>query len=96
MVAPISHRVCRRGYRAQQNRPCKHEIAKLIDILKGDRIGRIVFAGESYVQCPLTLDYGAAKMFLSAVSTGWGDSGTAQDAIKQASEASAPKHASTK
>ncbi|HON11229.1 MAG TPA: VWA domain-containing protein [Chitinispirillaceae bacterium] len=67
----------------------KHEIAKLIDMLKGDRIGIIVFAGESYVQCPLTLDYGAAKMFLSAVSTGWVEvQGTALgDAIKQASEA---------
>ena len=27
-------------------------------------IGIVVFAGESFVQCPLTLDYGAAKMFL--------------------------------
>lgn len=67
----------------------KHEISKLIDALKGDRIGIIVFAGESFVQCPLTLDYGAAKMFLNAVSTGWVEvQGTAlADAIKQASEA---------
>jgi Ca-activated chloride channel homolog len=49
----------------------KHEIGKLIDMLRGDRIGLVVFAGESFVQCPLTLDYGAAKMFLNAVSTGW-------------------------
>ena len=67
----------------------KHEIAKLIDNLQGDRIGIIVFAGESFVQCPLTLDYGAAKMFLEAVSTGWVElQGTAlADAIKQAAEA---------
>jgi len=67
----------------------KHEIAKLLDLLKGDRMGLIVFAGESYVQCPLTLDYGAAKMFLDAVSTGWVQiQGTAlADAIKQAAEA---------
>ena len=49
----------------------KHEISKLIDLLRGDRFGLVVFAGESFVQCPLTLDYGAAKMFLNAVSTGW-------------------------
>jgi len=49
----------------------KHEVAKLIDMLKGDRFGLIVFAGESFVQCPLTLDYGAAKMFLDAVNTDW-------------------------
>ena len=49
----------------------KFEIARFIDLLKGDRVGLIVFAGESYVQCPLTLDYGAAKMFLDAVTTDW-------------------------
>jgi Ca-activated chloride channel family protein len=49
----------------------KFEIARFIDMLKGDRVGLIVFAGESYEQCPLTLDYGAAKMFLNAVTTDW-------------------------
>lgn len=63
----------------------KHEIAKLIGMLRGDRIGLVVFAGESFVQCPLTLDYGAATMFLDAVSTGWVErQGTAlADAIEQ-------------
>jgi Ca-activated chloride channel family protein len=67
----------------------KHEISKLIDNLKGDRIGITVFAGESFVQCPLTLDYGAAKMFLDAVATDWVQiQGTNfSQAIKQASDA---------
>ena len=67
----------------------KHEVAKLIDLLKGDRIGLVVFAGESFVQCPLTLDYGAAKMFLDAVTTGWVErQGTAlAEAIASATEA---------
>ncbi len=52
-------------------RRAKHEITKLIDLLKGDRIGLIVFAGESFVQTPLTVDYGAAKLFLDAVNTDW-------------------------
>jgi Ca-activated chloride channel homolog len=66
----------------------KFEIARFIDMLKGDRLGLIVFAGESFVQCPLTLDYGAAKMFLSSVNTDWVDvQGTnIADAIKQAVE----------
>jgi Ca-activated chloride channel family protein len=45
----------------------KYEISKLIHRLKGDRIGLIVFAGEAYVQFPLTSDYSAANLFLSAV-----------------------------
>ena len=42
----------------------KHEIEGLIDRLKGDRIGLIAFSGVAFVQCPLTLDYSAAKIFL--------------------------------
>lgn len=47
----------------------KHEIESLIDKLKGDRIGLIAFAGVSFVQCPLTLDYGAAKIFLDIMDS---------------------------
>ncbi len=67
----------------------KHEISKFIDLLKGDRIGLVVFAGESFVQCPLTLDYGAAKMFLDVVTTEWIQiQGTSlADAIRQSTKA---------
>ena len=47
----------------------KHEISTFIDRLEGDRIGLICFSGISFVQCPLTLDYSAAKMFLSDIDT---------------------------
>ena len=47
----------------------KHEISKFIDKLQGDRIGLIAFAGISHVQCPLTLDYSAAKLFLRMMDT---------------------------
>jgi len=52
-------------------RRAKYEIEQMIDLLAGDRVGLVVFAGESFVQTPLTLDYGAAKMFLDAVTTDW-------------------------
>ncbi len=42
----------------------KHEVESFIERLRGDRIGLIAFSGVSFVQCPLTLDYGAAKIFL--------------------------------
>lgn len=47
----------------------KREVFDLIEMLKGDRIGLIAFAGTSFVQCPLTLDYGACKMFLDYIDT---------------------------
>ena len=64
----------------------KFEVASLIDKLKGDRIGILTFAGNSFVQCPLTLDYSAAKMFLSIIEPGMMPKpGTAVgDAIKTA------------
>ena len=45
----------------------KHEIASLMDKMHGDRVGLVIFAGASFVQCPLTFDYSAAKLFLEAV-----------------------------
>lgn len=47
----------------------RYEIADLIDRLEGDRVGLIAFAGRSHVLCPLTLDYGAAKLFLDSATT---------------------------
>jgi len=46
----------------------KQAISKLIDKLRGDRIGIIVFAGHAYTQLPITTDYAAAKMFLNTVN----------------------------
>jgi Ca-activated chloride channel family protein len=42
----------------------KREVYDLCQMLEGDRIGLIAFAGTSFVQCPLTLDYAAFRMFL--------------------------------
>jgi len=42
----------------------RHEIGAILDRLKGDRVGLVAFAGAAFVQCPLTLDYSAARMFL--------------------------------
>src|ERR1700682_1349927 len=48
----------------------KLEVGALLDRLKGDRVGLVVFAGEAFVQCPLTSDYSAARLFLRAVDPG--------------------------
>lgn len=47
----------------------KMAVARLVDQLGNDRIGLVVFAGQAYVQLPITTDYASAKMFLSSVST---------------------------
>lgn len=45
----------------------KLEIASLVDQFAGNRIGLIAFAGSAFVQCPLTTDVSAVKMFLNAL-----------------------------
>lgn len=47
----------------------KHSIASLIQKLRGDRIGLVIFSGDAYIQFPLTTDYAAANLLLNAVST---------------------------
>jgi Ca-activated chloride channel homolog len=42
----------------------KHEIIDLLNMLEGDRIGLVAFAGTAFLQCPLTLDYEAFNLFL--------------------------------
>ena len=45
----------------------KIEVGRIIQRLDGDRIGLVAFAGDAFVQSPLTADYGAAMMFLNAM-----------------------------
>lgn len=47
----------------------KREIADLLNLLQGDRIGLVAFAGTAFLECPLTLDYAAADIFLDAIDT---------------------------
>ena len=48
----------------------KYALEKMIDLLEGDRLGLVIFAGEAYVQLPITTDYNSAKMFLSSIEPG--------------------------
>ena len=47
----------------------KLAISRLVDKLKDDKIGLIVFAGDAYTQLPITSDYNSAKLFLNSVNT---------------------------
>jgi len=45
-------------------------VSRLIDKMRDDRVGLIVFAGNAYLQMPLTIDHTAGKLFLSTINTG--------------------------
>ena len=46
----------------------KQAISRMVEKLN-DKVGLIVFAGDAYVQLPITTDYSSAKLFLSGINT---------------------------
>ena len=71
---------------------------KLIEGLKGERLGTIIFAGNAYLQMPLTTDYAAAELFIKSANPSMAPSqGTAiVDAIDLAEESFDPKNTNHK
>ena len=47
----------------------KFELKKVVEQFNSDRIGLIIFSGESYTQCPLTYDQQALFLFIESLST---------------------------
>jgi Ca-activated chloride channel homolog len=67
---------------AEDFHPNRIEAAKqvaqdFVDGRRNDRIGLIIFAGESFTQCPMTLDYRVLKNLIRKVKPGVVDDGTA-------------------
>ena len=46
----------------------KQMILKLMDQMQNDRIALVLFAGKAYMQMPLTIDHGAAAIFVSSAT----------------------------
>ncbi len=66
----VSNSMMAQDIRPNRLERAKMAITQLVDRLTNDRIGLIVFAGDAYVQLPVTSDYVSAKMFLSSISPG--------------------------
>ncbi|MEE9294914.1 MAG: VWA domain-containing protein [Phycisphaerae bacterium] len=47
----------------------KLDIKDMLEVLPGDRVGLITFAGKSALTCPLTINYGSFRLALDAVTT---------------------------
>lgn len=69
IVLDVSNSMLAEDYSPNRLDRAKLAISRLVDKLREDRIGLIVFAGSSFVQLPITTDYVSAKMFLNSIST---------------------------
>ena len=65
----VSNSMLAEDYSPNRLERAKLAISRLVDKLRDDRIGLIVFAGNSFVQLPVTTDYISAKMFLNSITT---------------------------
>ena len=65
----VSNSMLAEDYSPNRLERSKLAISRLVDKLQGDRIGLVVFAGEAFVQLPVTADYVSAKIFLKSIST---------------------------
>lgn len=66
----VSKSMLAEDYTPNRLERAKLAISRVTEKLQDDRIGLIVFAGDAYVQIPLTTDYISAKMFLNSISPG--------------------------
>lgn len=48
----------------------KNIISRLVDSFEDDKVGLIVFAGDAFIQLPITSDFISAKMFLESINPG--------------------------
>lgn len=65
----VSNSMLAQDYSPNRLERAKLAISRLTDKLRQDRVGLIVFAGQAFVQLPITTDYVSAKMFLNSINT---------------------------
>lgn len=68
LALDVSNSMLAEDYSPNRLERAKLAISKLVDRLQGDRIGLVVFAGQSFVQLPITTDYVSAKIFLNTIN----------------------------
>lgn len=66
----VSNSMLAQDYSPNRLERAKLALSRLVDKLAGDRIGLVIFAGQSFVQLPITTDYVSAKAFLGTIEPG--------------------------
>lgn len=69
IVLDVSNSMMAQDIKPSRLEKAKMAIARMIEKLSDDKVGLIVFAGDAYVQLPITTDYSSARLFLSGIST---------------------------
>jgi Ca-activated chloride channel family protein len=77
MALDISGSMLARDFKPNRIEAAKEVAQEFIDSRPNDRIGLVIFSGESFTQCPLTSDHAVIKNLFSGIHTGMVADGTA-------------------
>ncbi len=77
MLLDISTSMLAEDFQPNRVEAAKDVAQHFIDGRQNDRIGLVIFAGQSFTQCPMTLDYRVLKNLLRQVKPGMVEDGTA-------------------
>ena len=77
MLLDISGSMLAEDFRPNRIEAAKEVAQSFVDGRANDRIGLVIFAGQSFTQCPMTLDYRVLKSLLRQVKPGMVEDGTA-------------------
>ena len=77
MLLDISGSMLAEDFKPNRLEAAKEVIDQFISGRTSDKIGLVIFAGESFTQCPLTIDYSVLKNLLKSVEPGMVPDGTA-------------------
>lgn len=68
LAVDVSESMMAEDLRPSRLDQAKLELAKLVDLMPGNKVGVIAFAGSSVLMSPLTNDMGAVKMYLDSLT----------------------------
>lgn len=77
IATDISGSMLARDFQPDRLGACKQMGTEFVDNRKTDRIGMVVFSGESFTQCPITSDHNVLKKQISEIKSGMVEDGTA-------------------
>ncbi len=77
MALDISGSMLAKDFKPDRLEAAKEVAQEFIDDRPNDRIGLVIFSGESFTQCPLTTDHAVIKNLFSSIKTGMVADGTA-------------------
>ena len=77
MTMDVSGSMLAEDFKPNRLEAAKKVGAKFVDGRPNDRIGLVVFASESYIQCPMTTDHKVLNQLMSEIKTGIIEDGTA-------------------